>query len=154
MTHTWKTEGWTHTSMQSNTLLSYILLVTPSLPLPVLLTYILQHPGYITSRGCWSPQAAQGQHPLLSPSLSLSNTHTHTQNHYSLRTRQLSLASTHCRKLKIHRCALTTGGLLKTTGYITSCCPPQQYTFLHTKDISSINFQSGWAKSRMSLNLW
>ncbi len=66
------------TDTQSNTLLSLIL-VTPSLPLPVLLTYILQHPGYITSKGCWSLQAAQGQHPPLS--LKHTNTHTHTHTY-------------------------------------------------------------------------
>lgn len=61
----------THT--RSNTLLGFIL-VTPSLPLPVLLTYILQHPSYITSQGCWSPQAAQGQNPPPPP-----HTFTYTQ---------------------------------------------------------------------------
>lgn len=35
----------------ANALLGFIL-VTPPLPLPALLTYILQHPGYITGQGC------------------------------------------------------------------------------------------------------
>lgn len=43
--------GGADVDADADALLSSVL-VTPPLPLPALLTYILQHPGYITGQGC------------------------------------------------------------------------------------------------------
>ena len=68
---------------RTHTLLSFIPL-TPSLPLPVQLTYILQYLGYITSQSCWSPQAAQSQQHT--PPRLVFYTHKHTPQYDLLLT--------------------------------------------------------------------